>query len=273
MAQSICCRTSISMRSLLGIRSSTKSVALLNFPSVSYCNSANPKRPSNLKGRSPDQQRWLIRQFKDPYVIKSKLASYRSRSAFKLIEIDDRFKFLKPGSRVVDCGAAPGGWTQVAVERVNALGEKKASIGRVVAVDKVFMMPIDGAFILSQHDFTKPETRKAIFDHFGSNSSENGGLIDVVLSDMAPTRTGGPECDHDRVIELCYQAVVFAIQNLAIGGCFLTKLWDGHSRQKLVNDMEKHFEIVSHVKPDASRDDSAEMFLLGRSFKGLKRSQ
>lgn len=137
MPQLLCTRAAAAAHS-----SSGRYGPSISFTKFAFCtNSPHPKRPSNLKGRSPDAQRWLVRQFKDPYVIKSKLANYRSRSAFKLIQIDDRHHILKPGFRVVDCGAAPGGWTQVAVERVNALGDKpKEPIGRVLAVDKIFMV-------------------------------------------------------------------------------------------------------------------------------------
>jgi len=176
---------------------------------------------------------------------------------------------------VVDCGAAPGGWTQVAVERINSLGEKKdLPVGRIVAVDKAFMMPIEGAYVLELSDFTKPETRKKIHDYFSSDSSKaDNGLVDTVLSDMAPSHCGATSVDHERAVELCYEALLFAVQNLAKNGHFLTKLWAGYLQQKLAKDMEKHFDSVSTVKPDASRDDSAEIFLLGRIFKGLKRSQ
>jgi len=233
-------------------------------------NSANPKQPSDLKGRSPNAQRWLLRQFKDPYVLRSKLENYRCRSAFKLIEIDDKYKFLRPGSRVVDCGAAPGSWTQVAVKRINALGQQKgAPVGRIVAVDKNSVAPVDGAYVLSYHDFTKEETRKEILAYFASDS-KNDGLIDVVLSDMAPSATGN-SCDHERIIELAYEALVFAARHLSNGGYYLTKIWTGRSEGKLHKDMEKLFEYVYIMKPNASREDSTEVFLLGRQFKGVKR--
>lgn len=128
---------------------------------------------------------------------------------------------------------------------------------------------------MTERDFTQAETRKAIDDHFASGDCSNpkDNLVDVVLSDMAPSRTGSPPCDHDRIIALCYEALVFAVRHLAKGGSFLTKLWDGASKSKLESDMKKHFDKVINVKPDASRDDSAETFLLGKAFKGLKRSE
>ncbi|CAH1785831.1 unnamed protein product, partial [Owenia fusiformis] len=216
-----------------------------------------------IKGKKLSSQEWLTRQINDPYAKRARQESYRCRSAFKLLEIDDRFGVLKTGDILVDCGAAPGSWTQVAVERtISAQTGEDCSTGKVIAVDIQRMGPIEGATVLSQSDFTTPKTQKKILDLLGGN------LVGSVISDMAPKATGIKSLDHECIIELCRAALTFSTKVLKPGGTFLCKIWMGAEQSLLEEEIRKHFVTLHKVKPPASRGDSAELFLLGRQFKG-----
>jgi 23S rRNA (uridine2552-2'-O)-methyltransferase len=207
-----------------------------------------------VKGnRSLSSRRWLERQLNDPYVARARREGYRSRAAFKLTEIDDKHRFLKPGQRVIDLGAAPGGWSQVAAKRV---GEG----GRVVAIDLLAMDAISGVEFL-QLDFldaAAPERLKEML----------GGPADVVLSDMAANATGHKRTDHLKIVALVEAAAEFAREVLAPGGTFLAKVIQGGTEAALLADLRRDFANVKHVKPAASRADSAELYVLATGFRG-----
>jgi 23S rRNA (uridine2552-2'-O)-methyltransferase len=208
------------------------------------------------KNRSLSSKLWLERQLNDPYVARAKHEGLRSRAAFKLIEIDDRHRLLKGGARVVDLGAAPGGWSQIAAKRVGA-GERK---GRVVAIDLLEMTPVAGVeFIqLDFLDARAPDAIKALL----------GGPADVVLSDMAANATGHRKTDHIKIMALAEAAADFAREVLAPGGAFLCKVLQGGTEAALLAALKRDFATVKHVKPAASRSDSAELYLLATSFRG-----
>lgn len=210
-------------------------------------------RLRTAKGRSHSSQLWLERQLNDPYVAEARRRGYRSRAAFKLLQLDEKERFLKRGARVVDLGAAPGGWTQVAVERVGASG-------RVVAIDLLEIEPIAGAALL-QGDFLA-EDAPARLEH------ELGGAADVVLSDMAASATGHAATDHLRIVALAEAAADFAFAVLAPGGTFLAKVLKGGTEAELLSRLKKAFVKVRHVKPPASRSDSAEVYVLATGFRG-----
>jgi 23S rRNA (uridine2552-2'-O)-methyltransferase len=210
-----------------------------------------------VKGsRSLSSRRWLERQLNDPYVVRAKREGYRSRAAYKLAEIDDKHHLLKSGARVVDLGAAPGGWSQVAAKRVGA-GQGR---GRVVAIDALAMNAIPGVeFVqLDFLDATAPERLKALL----------GGPADVVLSDMAANATGHRATDHLKVMALVEAAADFAREVLAPGGAFLSKVIQGGTEAALLADLKRDFAAVRHVKPAASRADSAELYVLATGFRG-----
>ena len=211
---------------------------------------------ARLKGdkrRTPSSRAWLERQISDPYVARAKREGYRSRAAYKLAEIDDKFHLLKNGARVVDLGAAPGGWSEVAVRRVGAGG-------RVLALDILDMKPIAGVeFIkLDFLDTTSPERLKATL----------GGDADVVLSDMAANATGHRKTDHLRIMALAEAAAQFAREVLGPGGGFVCKVLQGGTEAVLLAELKRDFSSVKHIKPPASRADSAELYLLARGFRG-----
>ncbi|XP_067673509.1 ribosomal RNA large subunit methyltransferase E-like isoform X2 [Haliotis asinina] len=212
------------------------------------------------KRKKISSQLWLMRQQKDPYVEKAAADNYRCRSAYKLLEIDDRHKLLHPGGVVIDCGAAPGSWTQVALERVKEHGQ-------VVSIDLQPMTAIHKAFVLSERDFTAPETQDEVKQHL------SGRLADLVMSDMAPQASGVKSLDHDRIISLCVETVKFSCVVLKEGGAVLCKLWQGSEQPRLEHIMKQLFTSVRVVKPDASRSDSAEIFLLGKNFTGKRPPQ
>lgn len=209
------------------------------------------ERLKSTKKRTKSSKAWLERQLNDPYVRAAKTAGYRSRAAFKLKEMDDKHHFLKRGHSAVDLGAAPGGWTQVLVER---LGE-----GRVVGVDIQEMEPIKGA-ILMHLDFMDAAAPEAI-------KRALAGPVDTVLSDMASPATGHRETDHLRVMALCETALDFAVEVLKPGGAFLCKVLRGGTERGLLETLKKRFAKVVHVKPPASRADSAEMYVLAIGFR------
>lgn len=222
------------------------------------------KLPQNLKNRTKSSQEWLTRHLNDPYVKRANMENYRARSAFKLIEVDDRFGLLRPGQLVVDCGAAPGAWTQVATDRVNARNiDPSLEVGKVISVDLSYVSPIEGAVMLSHADFTSPDIQRQIVENFGRRHP------DVVLSDMAPNASGLHDMDNENIVLLATAALAFAVRTLNVGGHFLCKVWDGSGTKGLEASVEKFFETMRRVKPKASRSDSAELFLLGRRFRGL----
>ena len=205
------------------------------------------------KRRTPSSRAWLERQINDPYVARAKREGYRSRAAFKLAEIDDKFHLLKKGARVVDLGAAPGGWSEIAARRIGASG-------KIVALDILDMKPIPGVeFIkLDFLDTAAPDRLKAVL----------GGEADVVLSDMAANATGHRQTDHLRIMALAETAAHFAREVLAPGGSFLCKVLQGGTEVALLAELKRDFASVKHIKPPASRSDSAELYLLARSFRG-----
>lgn len=209
------------------------------------------------KKRSSASTLWLQRQLNDPYVALAKQEGYRARSAFKLIELDDKFHFLKPGKRVVDLGAAPGGWTQIAVQRVKSSQENPL----VVGLDLLEMAPIAGAKT-TQLDFlddTAPDVLKEML---------GGHKADVVLSDMAPNTTGMKDIDHLRIMGLLETAYAFACEILNPDGVFVAKIFQGGTEQNLLNEMKKRFKTVKHAKPPASRKESSEFYVVATGFKG-----
>jgi 23S rRNA (uridine2552-2'-O)-methyltransferase len=207
------------------------------------------------KARSDSSRRWLERQLNDPYVVEAKRQGWRSRAAFKLLELDDQVKLLKPGQRVVDLGAAPGGWTQVAVARTGADKGK----GKVVGIDILAAPPIPGAQLL-QGDFLDPDMPRRLAELLG-------GPADIVLSDMAAPTTGHARTDHLRVMGLCEAAAEFAETVLAPGGAFLAKVFQGGTEQTLLASLKKRFTTVKHVKPPASRADSPEVYVIATGFR------
>ena len=213
-------------------------------------------RVKSGRGRKASSTRWLQRQLNDPYVRAARESGYRSRAAFKLIELDDRFHLLEKGLRVVDLGAAPGGWTQVAVERV---GARQADGGRVVAVDVTRMEPVAGATILDLDAFAD-DARTQI-------ESALGGPADLVLSDMSAPATGHAATDHVRVVALCEAALELAEDLLRPGGAFVAKVLHGGTEQSLLAQIKRRFAKVRHAKPPASRSDSAETYLVATGLR------
>jgi 23S rRNA (uridine2552-2'-O)-methyltransferase len=208
------------------------------------------------KGRSVSSKRWLERQLNDPYVARAKTEGLRSRAAFKLAEIDDRHHLLKPGRGVVDLGAAPGGWSQVAAQRVGAAEGR----GRVVAIDFLPMDPIAGV-AFAQLDFLDAAAPARLREMLG-------GPADVVLSDMAANATGHRRTDHLKIMALAETAAEFARAVLKPGGAFLAKVLQGGTEATLLADLKRDFATVRHVKPAASRTESAELYVLATGFRG-----
>ncbi|MBB5693730.1 RlmE family RNA methyltransferase [Muricoccus pecuniae] len=222
--------------------------------------SRNPGGERNLstrlrtaKGRSTASQKWLQRQLNDPYVKAAKAAGWRSRAAFKIIELDERFGLFRPGQRIVDLGAAPGGWTQVAVKRA---GER----GKVVALDILPMDPVPGAITL-QGDFNEEAAERAVLEALD-------GTADLVISDIAPNTTGHNATDHIRILALVELAADFARKVLTPGGAFVAKVFQGGTERDLLNALKRDYATVRHAKPPASRKDSAEMYVVAQGFRG-----
>ena len=218
-------------------------------------------RVKTAKGRKLSSTLWLERQLNDPYVGAAKRDGYRGRAAYKLIEIDDRLRVLVPGARVVDLGCAPGGWLQVAVARVNALGQKPGKrVGRVLGVDLQEVEPLAGAEAL-QLDFLEERADEAV-------KRALGGEADVVLSDMAAFASGHRRTDHLRIIALCEAAAAFAHDVLSPGGAFIAKVLQGGAEGELLALLKRDFQRVTHIKPPASRSDSAEQYVVALNFRG-----
>ncbi|MEZ5926430.1 MAG: RlmE family RNA methyltransferase [Hyphomicrobiaceae bacterium] len=215
------------------------------------------ERLKTARGRTPSQQKWLRRQLNDPYVAAAREQGYRSRAAFKLAEIDARYKLLKRGMRVLDLGATPGGWSQVAARKV---GVGTPDGGTVLAVDINEMAALPGVSFLQQ-DFLEEGAEAAI-------TAMLGGAPDAVLSDMAAPATGHRQTDHLRIMALCEAAAAFAMEILAPGGFFLCKVLQGGAERSLLEALKQNFAVVRHVKPPASRADSAELYVLATGFRG-----
>jgi 23S rRNA (uridine2552-2'-O)-methyltransferase len=223
-------------------------------------------RVRSHKGRKLASKLWLERQLNDPYVARARREGLRSRAAFKLAEIDDKFHLLKAGAKVVDLGAAPGGWSQIAAQRVGAAGGGEGVLanmpgrGRVVAIDLLDMPAIPGVEFL-QLDFLDPAAP-------GRLKAVLGGPADVVLSDMAANATGHRKTDHLRIMALAETAAMFARDVLRPGGTFLCKVLQGGTEAELLGGLKRDFATVKHVKPAASRPDSAELYVLALGFRG-----
>jgi 23S rRNA (uridine2552-2'-O)-methyltransferase len=210
-----------------------------------------PERLKTAWKRTPAQQAWLSRQINDPFAAKARAHGYRSRAAYKLTELDDKFRLLRPGARVVDLGLAPGGWTQVALER---------GVTQIVGVDLLPVDPLPPAHIL-QMDFTDPECAPKLMELLG-------GTPDLVMSDMAPNTVGHRQTDHLRIVGLIEAAADFAIEVLKPGGVFLAKAFQGGETAEVIATLKRHFTQVKTVKPKASRSDSSELYLVATGFKG-----
>ena len=214
------------------------------------------KKLKPSKQRTVSSRQWLTRQLNDPYVRRAKSEGYRSRAAYKLVEIDDKARFLKRGARVVDLGAAPGGWSQVAAERVGTKGGK----GKVVAIDLLDIEAIPGVTFM-QLDFLDEDAPEKLKEMLG-------GPVDIVLSDLAGNTTGHRQTDHLKIVALVETAAEFAREILSPGGTFLAKVIQGGTEHTLLAELKKNFASVKHVKPPASRSDSAELYVLAQGFRG-----
>ncbi|WP_428536212.1 RlmE family RNA methyltransferase [Rhodopila sp.] len=208
-------------------------------------------RVKTAKSRTPASARWLARQLNDPYVTAAKQQGLRSRAAFKLRELDDKFHLIRPGDRVLDLGAAPGGWSQVAVQRGAA---------SVLAVDLLPIDPLPGATI-EQGDFTDPAMPARL-------TQALGGPADLVLSDMAPNTTGHASTDHIRIVALAEMALDFAVQVLAPDGRFVAKVFQGGSEKPVLDVLKRNFASVRHAKPPSSRKQSSELYVIATGFHG-----
>ena len=225
-------------------------------------------RVRTAKGRKLSSTRWLERQLNDPYVHAAKREGMRSRAAYKLAELDEKYHLLKPGMVVVDLGAAPGGWTQIAVDKVNALGAKAGPRGMVVGIDLTPVEAIAGATLLTQDFLAEeaPDMLKAIL----ASGPSGQASADVVLSDMAAPATGHPQTDHIRIIALCDAAAEFAGEVLSPGGIFLAKVLRGGTERGLLEKLKRDFAVVRHAKPPASRADSAEIYVVATGYRGAR---
>ena len=217
-------------------------------------------RVKSAKGRKLSSTLWLERQLNDPYVARAKREGYRGRAAYKILELDEKYGFLVPGARVVDLGAAPGGWSQVAVARVNALGERGGKQGTVLGVDLQEIDPIAGAE-LHQLDFLSDDADAKV-------KAWLGGPADVVMSDMAAASSGHKGTDHIRIVALVEAAAAFAFDVLTPGGTFVAKVLAGGAELSLQTLLKQNFEKVANVKPPASRADSSEKFVVAQGFRG-----
>ncbi len=220
-------------------------------------------RVKSAKGRRLSSTRWLDRQLNDPYVQRARAEGYRGRAAFKILELDDKYHFLTAGARVVDLGCAPGGWCQVAVSRVNAIGEKAGKKqGFVLGIDLQEVDPVPGAEI-HVLDFLEDDADEKV-------KSWLGGGADVVMSDMAAASSGHKQTDHLRIMTLCEAAAWFAFDVLNEGGTFVAKVLAGGAEGELQKLLKQNFRKVANVKPPASRADSSEKFVVATGFRGGK---
>ncbi|MGH1465436.1 MAG: RlmE family RNA methyltransferase [Cognatishimia sp.] len=215
----------------------------------------------SARGRSISSTRWLQRQLNDPYVKRAKAEGFRGRAAFKILELDDKFRFLVPGARIVDLGCAPGGWLQVAVPRVNALGEKAGKkVGTVLGIDLQEVEPLPGAEV-HQLDFMEDDADLKVKEWLG-------GKADVVMSDMAASSSGHKQTDHLRIIALCEAAAYLSFDVLEEGGTFVAKVLAGGAEGELQKLLKQKFTKVVNVKPPSSRQDSSEKFVIATGFRG-----
>jgi len=218
-------------------------------------------RVKSAKGRRLSSTLWLDRQLNDPYVVRAKKDGYRGRAAYKIMELDDKFRFLVPGARVVDLGCAPGGWIQVAVPRLNSLGTRKSkAVGTILGIDLQQVDPIPGSTI-HVLDFLDEGADDKVKDWLG-------GKADVVMSDMAASSSGHKQTDHLRIINLCEAAAYFAFDVLEEGGTFVAKVLAGGAEGDLQRLLKEKFIKVAHVKPPSSRSDSSEKFVVATGFRG-----
>ena len=218
-------------------------------------------RVKTAKGRKLSSTLWLERQLNDPYVARARKEGYRGRAAYKILELDDKYGFLTPGARVVDLGCAPGGWCQVAVARVNALGQNpKKPVGTVLGVDLQEVEPIAGAEI-HQLDFLADDADEKVKGWLG-------GRADVVMSDMAAAASGHKATDHLRIVALVEAALAFAFDVLEDGGTFVAKVLAGGAENEMQAQLKKNFRKVANVKPPASRADSSEKFVVAMGYRG-----
>ena len=213
----------------------------------------------SARGRKLSSTRWLQRQLNDPYVKRAQAEGYRGRAAFKIMELDDRYGFFVPGARVVDLGCAPGGWLQVAVPRINALGTGKGPQGRLLGLDLQEVEAVPGADI-------------EVLDFLSDGADDRvkawlDGPADVVLSDMAASSSGHKQTDHLRIVALCEAAAELAFDVLRPGGTFVAKVLAGGAEQGLQAELKRRFESVANVKPGASRADSSEKFVVAQAFR------
>lgn len=213
-------------------------------------------RVRTARKRSLSSTLWLERQLNDPYVAAAKRAGYRSRAAWKLLELDERFHLLRPGLRVLDLGAAPGGWSQVAAAKV---GAGAPGAGSVLAIDLIEMDPVPGVRF-ERLDFLAQAAEARVKEWLG-------GPVDLVLSDMAPAATGHRQTDHLRIMALCEAASLFAFEVLSPGGSFVAKVLKGGAENALLASMKQRFRTVRHAKPEASRKESAEAYVVAAGFK------
>lgn len=218
-------------------------------------------RVKSAKGRKLASTLWLERQLNDPYVQRAQREGYRGRAAYKIMELDDKYRFLLPGAKVVDMGCAPGGWCQMAVERVNSLSERKGKkVGRVLGFDIQDVDHIEGAEI-HVLDFLEDDADIRVKEWLG-------GQADVVMSDMAPFSSGHKGADHIRIMALVEAALYFAIDVLEPGGIFVAKVLAGGAEEGTMKLLRANFTKVAHVKPPSSRKDSSEKFVIATGFKG-----
>lgn len=218
------------------------------------------QRVKTARKRSLSSTLWLERQLNDPYVARAKRDGYRSRAAYKLLEIDAKFRLLGPGRRVIDLGAAPGGWSQVAAKAVGSAEGGVGGLGRVVGIDLLPIEPLPGVDFLAL-DFLAEEAPDLLKERLG-------GPADLVLSDMAANATGHRKTDHLRIMGLAEAAAAFAREVLAPGGAYLAKVLQGGTEGTLLADLKRDFATVRHVKPAASRADSSELYVLAQGFRG-----
>ena len=212
------------------------------------------------KRRKSSSTTWLKRQLNDPFIAKSKLDGYKSRAAYKIIEINDKFRILSPGANVIDLGAAPGGWSQVAAKIIKS--DTASSKNKLVAIDLLPMESIAGVTSFEK-DFFDEDAKDFIIN------SLDGRLADVVLSDMAANTTGHSQTDHLRILDLCENALVFALTILKPGGCFVAKIFRGGAENDLLTMVKQNFEKVKHFKPESSRKESSEFYLIALNKKDI----
>lgn len=217
-------------------------------------------RLKTAKGRKISSTRWLERQLNDPFVLQAKIEGYRSRSAFKILELDKKFQFLIPGARVLDFGCAPGGWSQIAAQKTNSNGAKKnKKQGFVLGIDLKGVEPIDGVQV-EILDFREDDAEEKVKNWIGQK-------VNVVMSDMAPSSSGHKKTDHLRIVNLCELAAYFAFEVLEIGGTFVAKVLAGGAESELQKVLKNNFSAVSNVKPISSRSDSSEKFVVAKGFR------